>query len=45
MTSPESEPQDPRDAEEKFIRWAPLAVPLSAALVIAGIGLIWWSVL
>jgi hypothetical protein len=27
------------------IRWMPVAVPLSAALVLGVVGLVWWSVL
>jgi len=41
----ESEPQDPREAEEKFVRWAPAAVPLSGGVILAAIALIWSTVL
>lgn len=41
----ESEPQDPREAEEKFVRWAPVAVPLSGGVILAAIALIWSAVL
>jgi hypothetical protein len=41
----QSEPQDPREAEEKFVRWAPVAVPLSAGVILAAIALIWSTVL
>jgi hypothetical protein len=41
----ESEPQDPREAEEKFVRRAPVLVPLSGGILLAAIALIWWTVL
>jgi hypothetical protein len=41
----ESEAQDPREAEEKFVRWAPVAVPLSGGAILAAIALIWSAVL
>jgi hypothetical protein len=40
-----NEPQDPREAEEQFVRWAPVAVPLSAGVILAAIALIWSTVL
>jgi hypothetical protein len=40
-----NEPQDPREAEEKFVRAAPVAVPLSGGILLAAIALIWWTVL
>ena len=47
MQSPseESEPQDPREAEEIFVRWAHAAVPLSGGLIVAVTALIWSTVL
>jgi hypothetical protein len=41
----QSEPQDPREAEAPFVRWAPLGVPLTAGILVAMIALVWWSVL
>ena len=35
-----TEAQDPRAYEETFIRWIPLAVPLLAVLLLAGVFLI-----
>jgi len=33
------------EPDPAVIRWMPVAVPLSAALVLGVVGLVWWSVL
>ena len=45
LADTESESQDTADSQDSLIRWIPIVVPLSAGVLVATVGLVWWTVL